>query len=213
MASVGIVQDVTWRHTTIENSVGERVVIPNSIINKTALVKLRPLSVVTIPVVVTVDGGKLTETAESMRAAADKAASGVCALEKEARVCSPRLPITRYRGTLTFAVVDAAEAAAAKDAVLRAIAPLVHTEKPRKYRRARTSRAGDSRLLASSARLRAARRSTAFTSIRFSVSFRPRPPVNASSRPARPLVLRLPCRCVNFPLLCKVQGQNNVRER
>ena len=82
----GIVQDVTWRHTTIENSVGERVVIPNSIINKTALVKLRPLSVVTIPVVVTVDGGKLTETAESMRAAADKAASGVCALEKEARV-------------------------------------------------------------------------------------------------------------------------------
>ena len=124
----GIVQDVTWRHTTIENSVGERVVIPNSIINKTALVKLRPLSVVTIPVVVTVDGGKLTETAESMRTAADKAASGVCALEKEARVLFSEVTDYGYRGTLTFTVVDAAEAATAKDAVLRAIAPLVHTE-------------------------------------------------------------------------------------
>ena len=119
---------MTWRHTTIENSVGERVVIPNSIINQTALVKLRPLSVVTIPVVVTVDGGKLTETAESMRAAADKAASGVCALEKEARVLFSEVTDYGYRGTLTFTVVDAAEAAAAKDAVLRAIAPLVHTE-------------------------------------------------------------------------------------
>lgn len=123
----GIVQDVTWRHTTIENSLGERVVIPNSIINKTALVKLRPLSAVSIPVVVTVDGEKLTETAELMRAAADKAASGVCALEKESRVLFSEVTDYGYRGTLTFAVADSSEAAAAKDAVLRAIAPLVHS--------------------------------------------------------------------------------------
>lgn len=123
----GIVQDVTWRHTTIENSLGERVVIPNSIINKTALVKLRPLSAVSIPVVVTVDGEKLTETAELMRAAADKAASGVCALEKESRVLFSEVTDYGYRGTLTFTVADSSEAAAAKDAVLRAIAPLVHS--------------------------------------------------------------------------------------
>ena len=122
----GIVQDVTWRHTTIENALGERVVVPNSIINKTALVKLRPLNVVSIPVVVTVDGEKLADTAELMRATADAAAQDVCALEKETRVLFSEVTDYGYRGSLTFSVVDAADAVAAKDAVLRAIAPLVH---------------------------------------------------------------------------------------
>ena len=38
----GVVRDVTWRHTTIKNSAGEEIIIPNSIINKTALVQLPP---------------------------------------------------------------------------------------------------------------------------------------------------------------------------
>lgn len=36
----GVVHDVTWRHTTIETAKGELVVVPNSVINTEALVKL-----------------------------------------------------------------------------------------------------------------------------------------------------------------------------
>lgn len=39
----GVVRDVTWRHTEIETADGEFVVVPNSVINTEALVKLPPL--------------------------------------------------------------------------------------------------------------------------------------------------------------------------
>ncbi len=122
----GVVQDVTWRHTTIKNALGESVVIPNSIINKTALVKLRPVTVVSIPVVVTVDGGLLPGTAQQMEQLADEAAGSVCALEVPARALFSEVTDYGYKGTLTFTVKDAELVGAAKDAVLRAIAPLVH---------------------------------------------------------------------------------------
>ena len=35
-SSTGVVKDITWRHTTIRNGAGEEVLIPNSIISKTA---------------------------------------------------------------------------------------------------------------------------------------------------------------------------------
>ncbi|MFR1640652.1 MAG: mechanosensitive ion channel family protein, partial [Eggerthellaceae bacterium] len=47
-SSSGVVKDITWRHTTIRNSKGEEVVIPNSIINKTALVHLPPVNQVKV---------------------------------------------------------------------------------------------------------------------------------------------------------------------
>ena len=48
-AERGVVQDVTWRHTTIRDAMGQTVIIPNSIISKTALVHLLPASRVTVP--------------------------------------------------------------------------------------------------------------------------------------------------------------------
>ncbi len=124
----GIVRDVTWRHTTIENSVGERVVIPNSIINTTALVKLRPVTVVSIPIVVTSPGGSLDELARAMEGAADAAAGAVATLEKPAKVAFSEVTDFGYRGTLTFSVEDPAQSAAAKDAALRAVAPFAHSK-------------------------------------------------------------------------------------
>ncbi len=48
-AERGVVQDVTWRHTTIRDAMGQTVIIPNSIISKTALVHLLPASRVAVP--------------------------------------------------------------------------------------------------------------------------------------------------------------------
>lgn len=124
----GVVRDVTWRHTTIENAVGEHIVVPNSVINKTALVKLRPVSVIVVPVVVTAAGENLARIAFDMEQAADAAAAQACEVEKAARVLFAEVTDYGYRGTLTLTIADASQAASAKDAVLRAIAPFVHAE-------------------------------------------------------------------------------------
>lgn len=45
----GVVQDITWRHTTIKDALGQTVIVPNSIISKTALVHLLPANRVAVP--------------------------------------------------------------------------------------------------------------------------------------------------------------------
>lgn len=122
----GIVRDVTWRHTTIENLVGERVVVPNSVINKTALVKLRPLEVVAVPVVVTADGANLSALAEKMELAANEAVGEVVPVEVPAKVVFSGVTDYGYSGTVVIRIADGSLYAQAKDVLLRAIAPLVH---------------------------------------------------------------------------------------
>ncbi|WP_165056659.1 MULTISPECIES: mechanosensitive ion channel family protein [unclassified Adlercreutzia] len=122
----GIVRDVTWRHTTIENTVGERIVVPNSVINKTALVKLRPISVIVVPVVVTAAGEAIERIAADMEQAANAAVAQVCEVEKPARTYFSEVTDYGYRGTLTLTIADPAQAVFAKDATLRAIAPFAH---------------------------------------------------------------------------------------
>ena len=122
----GIVRDVTWRHTSIETPNGEKVVIPNSVINKSALMRLRPPSVISIPVVVTAPGGDLVRIGQQMQDAADAAVLAICAVEKPACVLFSEVTDYGYKGTLAITIADETQVAAAKDAVLKAIAPLVH---------------------------------------------------------------------------------------
>lgn len=51
----GIVDDTSWRHTIIKNFKGETVVVPNSIVNSTCVVKKKDLSFVTVSVSVALD--------------------------------------------------------------------------------------------------------------------------------------------------------------
>ena len=62
-SSTGVVKDITWRHTTIRNGAGEEVLIPNSIISKTALTHLPPTNQVSLAIVVTTEGQHLDEVA------------------------------------------------------------------------------------------------------------------------------------------------------
>lgn len=122
----GVVHDVTWRHTAIVTSTGEKVVIPNSVINKSALTKLRPTTVISVPVVVTTTGDALAQVGEQMQNVADAAASALCEVEVPAKVLFSEVTDYGYKGTLTLTIADDSQVAAAKDAVLKAIAPLVH---------------------------------------------------------------------------------------
>ena len=76
-SSTGVVKDITWRHTTIRNGAGEEVLIPNSIISKTALTHLPPTNQVSLAIVVTTEGQHLDEVAEAIERKAGEAAAGI----------------------------------------------------------------------------------------------------------------------------------------
>ncbi len=122
--STGVVKDVTWRHTTIKNSRGEEVVIPNSIINKTALVHLPPVNQVTVPFVATAGSTHLDEVAAAIEQTAKEAALGVGQLTKDPAVSFSEITESGFKGSVVFRVADSRNGAKAADAVLRAIAPL-----------------------------------------------------------------------------------------
>lgn len=123
-SSRGVVRDVTWRHTTITNSKGEQVVIPNSIINKTALVHLPPANQATVPVSVAVTPDGLDAAARAIEQAAVAAVAEVGAVEKDPVLMFTEAGDVAFRGSIVFRMVDAADCARATDAVVRAIAPL-----------------------------------------------------------------------------------------
>ena len=120
----GVVRDVTWRHTTIKHSAGEEISSPNAIINKTALVQLPPPNQTGLPVVVTTNGEDLTRTASAIEKAADEAASAVGKVKKKPELMFSEITGTGFKGSLAFTMADARNVSKAKDAVLRAIAPL-----------------------------------------------------------------------------------------
>lgn len=131
-AERGVVQDVTWRHTTIRDAMGQTVIIPNSIISKTALVHLLPASRVVVPFAVPRLGEDGSPHAENMDGLADqltdlalKAAREVSPVIDGPRVLFSEISELGIKGKVVFQVEDAAKTGAAADAVVRAIAALV----------------------------------------------------------------------------------------
>lgn len=122
-SDTGVVHDVTWRHTTIVTPIGERVVIPNSVINKSSLVKLAPPETVTVPFVCRLADTTPEAVHEDIRQAANKAAANVCPLRNEAKVLFTEVTEWGLRGKVVLTVEDATKTAAAADAVVQAISP------------------------------------------------------------------------------------------
>lgn len=147
----GVVQDVSWRHTTIRDALGQTVIIPNSIISTTALVHLLPANRVSVPFAVprhaietiaqetdVIDSQRISpQDTSSMSNLSEDAINKLSAsLIKHARkavnsispvVDGPRVffsEITEFgiKGNLVLQVEDATKTSLAADAVVRAIA-------------------------------------------------------------------------------------------
>lgn len=127
-SSSGVVRDVTWRHTTIRNAAGVDIIIPNSIINKTALSQLPPPSQVAVSIVVATNGVDLDEVAVHVVEAASAAARKTGKVKKEPVLLFSEIIDAGFKGTLKFAMADSRDAAQAKDAVVRAIAPFTRQQ-------------------------------------------------------------------------------------
>lgn len=126
-SSSGVVKDVTWRHTTIKNNLGQEIIIPNSIINKTALVHLPPTNQVSVAFVVATDGEHLSQVAQAIESAASEAAQSVGKVTKAPAVSFSEIGDGGFKGSVSFTVADSRDGAKAIDAVVRTIAPLTRT--------------------------------------------------------------------------------------
>lgn len=123
-SNTGVVQDVTWRHTTIKNKLGETVIIPNSVISKNAVVHLPPPECVVVPFVATT-----TEDLDSVVEQVGKVARET-ALQFAGIVTEPEVLFTEVAeegivGKVKVEIDDPAQATPTSDAITRAIAPIV----------------------------------------------------------------------------------------
>lgn len=131
-AEAGVVQDVTWRHTTIRDAMGQTVIIPNSIISKTALVHLLPASRVSVPFAVprlredgSARASDMDGLADELTQLARTAAASVSPVIDGPRVLFSEISELGIKGKVILQVEDAAKTSAAADAIVRAIAALV----------------------------------------------------------------------------------------
>lgn len=120
----GIVRDVTWRHTTIVSSTGEVVVVPNSVLNTSALVQLPPPRKVVVPISVVAKGDELTEVSDAIVRAAGEAARSVGQVDVDPSVQFTDVTAFGFTGSVVVWMGEGVDPAAAKDAVVRAVAPL-----------------------------------------------------------------------------------------
>lgn len=119
----GTVKDVTWRHTTITNTSGEEILIPNSVINKNSLNHLPPAGKIVMTLYVTGDGTDLDKRAAEIETAALAAAKKVGAVATAPRMYFSASDDAGFTGSLILTMEDGNLALRAKDAVLRAVAP------------------------------------------------------------------------------------------
>ncbi|MGI6046224.1 MAG: mechanosensitive ion channel family protein [Eggerthellaceae bacterium] len=119
----GIVKDTTWRHTTITNVNGEEIVIPNSIINTTALTHLPPANQVKLSFAVSTEGENLDGLSLQMKEAAEHAVGALTKIEGEPKIYFTEISDTGFRGVLIIRIADASKAAEVRSAVVRAVAP------------------------------------------------------------------------------------------
>ena len=81
----GVVQDITWRHTTIEDACGQTIIVPNSNISKNTLVHLMPFGRVAVPVAVkdTSKWASLDVLADELTSATKAAVLPISGFDKE----------------------------------------------------------------------------------------------------------------------------------
>ena len=123
----GIVHDVTWRHTTITTSRDEKVIIPNSVINSEALVKLPPDIFIKQDITLVADGKRpVGEMISKMEKAVKVEVSKIAVIVTEPNIRLVGMDHTGFKAILTFAVERAGNKSKLVDAAMKAIDSVKH---------------------------------------------------------------------------------------
>lgn len=123
----GIVSDITWRHTTIITPTGEKVIVPNSVINNKTLIHLSAPELVVVPFVINTDGKTLDEISEAIVAACKESLTGPYEPTDVPRVLFTEIMELGFKGKLLFNVADSVHVNMACNLAIQAIAPLTRS--------------------------------------------------------------------------------------
>lgn len=126
----GVVQDVTWRHTTIKDSMGQEIILPNSTISSSTVTHLLPANRVVVPFAIprpsqetnAGDADTIDELTDRISASAMAAANEVSPVVGEPLILLSEITTFGINGNIILTVEDADKTAFAADAVVRAIA-------------------------------------------------------------------------------------------
>lgn len=123
----GIVHDVTWRHTSITTSRDEKVIIPNSVINSEALVKLPPDIFIKMDITVVPDGEEaIGKIVSKMENAVKEEVSKIALIVKNPSIRLVGMDHTGYKAFLTFAVERGEDRAKVIDVAMKAMDSTKH---------------------------------------------------------------------------------------
>lgn len=120
----GVVEDVTWRSTTLRNNVSGKVqVIPNSVLNNTALTRLTDWSVTNCDVPFLVEtSADLDACAEEVKQLAKELCGDALSPDFDVEVQFSEVGAYGVQGTAHLHLIEGTNFAAEKDKLIRAIA-------------------------------------------------------------------------------------------
>ena len=119
----GIVRDVTWRQTKVIDFENNTHLIPNALINSTAVQKIEPSLLVITMLSFTNDGRDLDEMIREMERLAKEAIEKVAPLEKDPWILLTQIGEYGTWAKMRFILKDATHAREARDAALCAVSP------------------------------------------------------------------------------------------
>ena len=123
----GVVTDVTWRHTTIRDIQGQTIIVPNSVISKTAMVQLLPAEHVETYFYIADTGrwDSLDALAHELEQATAAAVEPLSHLTVEPFVRYTEITRMGVKGKIVFEIENSAVTTVAQDLCVRAVAPIV----------------------------------------------------------------------------------------
>lgn len=119
----GIVQDVSWRQTVVNDFEGNTYLIPNAVINSAIVQKIEPETLVVTRVSFVNDGRDLDDMIAEMELLAKQAVEQVAPLVRDPWILMTEIGEYGMWGKMRFVLQDTSKAREARDAALRAIAP------------------------------------------------------------------------------------------
>ena len=129
-SETGVVQDVSWRHTTIRDALGQTIIVPNSVISTTSLVHLLPATRVAVPFAISrrnssegADAGQrpIDALTDQLIEQARTAAQEVSPVTDGPRVFLSEITEFGVKGKVILQIEDASKTSLAADAIVRAI--------------------------------------------------------------------------------------------
>ena len=124
----GIVQDVSWRQTTVKDYENVVHLIPNAVINSTTVAKVTPEKLVSTMISFTNDLRDLDAAIAEMELLAKRAIEQVAPLEKDPWILITQIGEYGTWAKLRFVLEDTTNAREARDAALRALAPYTRND-------------------------------------------------------------------------------------